>query len=378
MQHVSDEDMAGAELLEQIEQMGDERLAECLSNIESAFPGALPDDVNFSASVVRPSKHTYRTLAPDPIATDNGALAAAHGRHPQPRTLPVQEPLREQDRLLPMANVARLMSCVVPKDAKVARDAKVLMQEMVSEFVCFVTAEANDFSIGANRKAVCPEDCSNALEALDLGMFVPILQDARTHLLKSSSTQVDSIATVPQTLESLKGTCLGPSNDDDSSSCLEQSFHSVSGSSMATLAYQPEPATRSSSSSSLDGTRRPTPIIQPISSTDELSCPHIELLALPAPCCFREDHGATLPSQGVVVAKVVPEGTSSAPTAHIYASPVLVGVTTAQASSTPPFTHKSCTVDEIKLQARRAIESSARAMSNFKRVIKAKSLPTAI
>ena len=105
MQHVSDEDMAGAELLEQIEQMGDERLAECLSNIESAFPGALPDDVNFSASVVRPSKHTYRTLAPDPIATDNGALAAAHGRHPQPRTLPVQEPLREQDRLLPMANV---------------------------------------------------------------------------------------------------------------------------------------------------------------------------------------------------------------------------------------------------------------------------------
>jgi len=87
-------------------------------------------------------------------------------------------PLREQDRLLPMANIAWLMAAELTKDAKISRDAKVMMQEFVSEFICFVTSEANDCSLAANRKAISQEDILNALENLDLASFVPPMEAA--------------------------------------------------------------------------------------------------------------------------------------------------------------------------------------------------------
>jgi len=53
------------------------------------------------------------------------------------------------------------------------------MQEFVSEFICFVTSEANDTSLAANRKAISQEDILNALENLDLAAFVPPMEAAR-------------------------------------------------------------------------------------------------------------------------------------------------------------------------------------------------------
>ena len=58
------------------------------------------------------------------------------------------------------------MTSELPKGAKISKEAKLLMQEMVSEFICFVTAEANDFSLVENHKAVTQEDHLNALESL--------------------------------------------------------------------------------------------------------------------------------------------------------------------------------------------------------------------
>ncbi|KFM62636.1 Nuclear transcription factor Y subunit beta, partial [Stegodyphus mimosarum] len=51
------------------------------------------------------------------------------------------EPLREQDRFLPIANVARIMKNAIPKTGKIAKDAKECVQECVSEFVSFITSE---------------------------------------------------------------------------------------------------------------------------------------------------------------------------------------------------------------------------------------------
>ena len=50
------------------------------------------------------------------------------------------------------------MGMEIPKDAKIARDAKHLMQELVSEFICFITSEANDISLAEKRKAISQED----------------------------------------------------------------------------------------------------------------------------------------------------------------------------------------------------------------------------
>lgn len=48
---------------------------------------------------------------------------------------------REQDRYLPIANIARIMKRSLPPNAKIAKDAKETVQECVSEFISFITSE---------------------------------------------------------------------------------------------------------------------------------------------------------------------------------------------------------------------------------------------
>ncbi|KAI5291093.1 hypothetical protein KEM54_006359 [Ascosphaera aggregata] len=49
--------------------------------------------------------------------------------------------VKEQDRWLPIANVARIMKTALPDNAKIAKEAKECMQECVSEFISFITSE---------------------------------------------------------------------------------------------------------------------------------------------------------------------------------------------------------------------------------------------
>jgi histone H3/H4 len=49
--------------------------------------------------------------------------------------------VREQDRFLPIANIARIMKKQLPPNAKIAKDAKETVQECVSEFISFLTSE---------------------------------------------------------------------------------------------------------------------------------------------------------------------------------------------------------------------------------------------
>ncbi|XP_025835466.1 nuclear transcription factor Y subunit beta, partial [Agrilus planipennis] len=49
-------------------------------------------------------------------------------------------PLREQDRFLPIANVAKIMKRAIPESGKIAKDARECVQECVSEFISFITA----------------------------------------------------------------------------------------------------------------------------------------------------------------------------------------------------------------------------------------------
>ena len=58
------------------------------------------------------------------------------------------------------------MAMELPKDAKVARDAKNLMQELVSEFICFITSEANDISLAEKHKAISQEDILESFAVL--------------------------------------------------------------------------------------------------------------------------------------------------------------------------------------------------------------------
>ncbi|KAL0435855.1 UNVERIFIED_CONTAM: Nuclear transcription factor Y subunit B-5 [Sesamum radiatum] len=71
--------------------------------------------------------------------------------------------IKEQDRLLPIANVGRIMKQILPPNAKVSKEAKETMQECVSEFISFVTGEATTNATRRRGKTVNGDDVCWAL-----------------------------------------------------------------------------------------------------------------------------------------------------------------------------------------------------------------------
>ncbi|KAL8054827.1 hypothetical protein ABFS82_04G017900 [Erythranthe guttata] len=73
---------------------------------------------------------------------------------------------KEQDRLLPIANVGRIMKQILPPSAKISKEAKETMQECASEFIGFVTGEASHKCHKEKRKTVNGDDVCWALSNL--------------------------------------------------------------------------------------------------------------------------------------------------------------------------------------------------------------------
>ena len=62
--------------------------------------------------------------------------------------------IREQDRFTPIANVVRNMRKILPPNAKIADESQLVIQECVSEFISFVTGEANNHaSLSSTRQS---------------------------------------------------------------------------------------------------------------------------------------------------------------------------------------------------------------------------------
>jgi len=125
---------------------------------------------------------------PTQMEPDSSPPSASASTHPieADRRHATGAVLREQDRLLPLSIIARLMAQEVPKDAKIARDAKRFMQESASEFVCFVTSEANDVALSERdrlhrpHRTISSENILTALRNIDLASFEPPMNMARS------------------------------------------------------------------------------------------------------------------------------------------------------------------------------------------------------
>ncbi|XP_023024680.1 nuclear factor Y-box B isoform X1 [Leptinotarsa decemlineata] len=89
-------------------------------------------------------------------------------------------PLREQDRFLPIANVAKIMKKAIPETGKVtnkiAKDARECVQECVSEFISFITSEASDRCHMEKRKTINGEDILVAMSSLGFDNYVEPLK----------------------------------------------------------------------------------------------------------------------------------------------------------------------------------------------------------
>ena len=80
-----------------------------------------------------------------------------------------------QDRFMPIAIIAKIMARELAHlgYAKISHDAKSLMQEAATEFICFLMSEANDQALQAKRKSVTGQDFINACDKLGACSLVP-------------------------------------------------------------------------------------------------------------------------------------------------------------------------------------------------------------
>ncbi|GMH13109.1 hypothetical protein Nepgr_014950 [Nepenthes gracilis] len=79
---------------------------------------------------------------------------------------PLLEFSKEQDPILPVANVGRIMKKAIPKNGKISKDAKEIVQECVSEIIIFVTGEASNKCQRDERKMINGDDLIWVLTAL--------------------------------------------------------------------------------------------------------------------------------------------------------------------------------------------------------------------
>ncbi|ORX45162.1 histone-fold-containing protein [Piromyces finnis] len=86
------------------------------------------------------------------------------------------EEFKEQDRYLPIANVARIMKRALPENAKIAKDAKECVQECVSEFISFITSESSDRCQNEKRKTINGEDILWAMQSLGFENYCETLK----------------------------------------------------------------------------------------------------------------------------------------------------------------------------------------------------------
>ncbi|XP_052289194.1 nuclear transcription factor Y subunit B-9-like isoform X2 [Citrus sinensis] len=80
--------------------------------------------------------------------------------------------VREQDQYMPIANVIRIMRRILPPHAKISDDAKETVQECVSEYISFITGEANERCHREQRKTITAEDVVWAMGKLGFDNYV--------------------------------------------------------------------------------------------------------------------------------------------------------------------------------------------------------------
>ncbi|KAK9236726.1 histone-fold-containing protein [Lipomyces kononenkoae] len=138
-------------------------------------------------------------------AATAGTAAAAEGT-PGEATRHAQERERAygiDDYMLPKATVTRLAKHVLPANMQIQKDAMTALSKSATVFINYLTATANDLTVGAGRRTVNPSDVYKAIELLELEFILPRLKaevDKYVEVIgtkhKKPTTKVETIGTV--------------------------------------------------------------------------------------------------------------------------------------------------------------------------------------
>ncbi|KAF7817904.1 nuclear transcription factor Y subunit B-4-like [Senna tora] len=95
----------------------------------------------------------------------------------------------EEERMLPIANVGRIMKQVVPGSGKISKEGKQVMQECATEFISFVTGEASHKCHNENRKTLNGDDICWALTALGFDHYADAISRSEQLIVQDHSKQ---------------------------------------------------------------------------------------------------------------------------------------------------------------------------------------------
>ncbi|KAF2281266.1 uncharacterized protein EI97DRAFT_364719, partial [Westerdykella ornata] len=123
-----------------------------------------------------PKKGDVEPQAQSPDGSDPPPPMDREAQETQTQGLGYDFEVKEQDRWLPIANVARIMKMALPENAKIAKEAKECMQECVSEFISFITSEASEKCQQEKRKTVNGEDILFAMTSLGFENYAEALK----------------------------------------------------------------------------------------------------------------------------------------------------------------------------------------------------------
>nr|KYP73475.1 Nuclear transcription factor Y subunit B-6 [Cajanus cajan] len=85
------------------------------------------------------------------------------------------EEQKQENRYLPIACVHRLIRKVLPKNTKVSDESKEKIMECVTEFISFITVEANHKCKEEQRKTITAEDLIHAMDKLGFEPYAKLL-----------------------------------------------------------------------------------------------------------------------------------------------------------------------------------------------------------
>jgi len=104
---------------------------------------------------------------------------------------------REQDRVLPIANIARIMKNAVPGTSKISKEAKDAVQECVSEFISFITSEAAEKCHEEKRKTIGGEDVLYAMMMLGFEQYVEPLKIHLSKMRQPAGSNTSGLGDAP-------------------------------------------------------------------------------------------------------------------------------------------------------------------------------------
>lgn len=105
-------------------------------------------------------------------AQNNPNNVVAAGIEEQQPAVPGNMVVQYEEQRVPVVNVLRIMRRALPRHAKISDDAKVAAQTCVTEFISFITGEANERCQLEHRKIVSAEDVLWAMERLGFDDYV--------------------------------------------------------------------------------------------------------------------------------------------------------------------------------------------------------------